>query len=734
MGKGEIISGGALGQYSVRLKLDRIRIDADLVELAEKIAILIDYIAGLDEGPEKDSANLRKVSAEKRVQYLNDNIEDDPVVSAWCADLTVDLAPGLIGTIEVPGERVDVPVIIRPGYQGAAVFSEARDGQLQPALGGTPSGVIFNLCMMPVWQKWKPIFRLGEITAKTGGLCDVDLDPAIFSDRGSGLTPILDVNQAASLSDVPVEYMECDDVAFLVGDRVVVQFTGQDWSAPKIIGFESNPVPCAGGVLIIKITGTYYEGTYPNQTAKVANDLYLVWNGTTDAALLVKKSGGGYWDYPLTDADYSGDYADDLALMFGEGLDIAPPAPLFSLSGIVSNMDISWETTGFGFLDWRAIEVIREQKIHQGMAPGDATCKSFSEAEAIACMDLKLAGYESVPKYYYEPNGSVPNEAGGNDTWSDEVGHSFTEHYSGYTYTVWEDDPGIWFGALNSDGHFIVSNEGERSLSFSAPIGGVPSADFYLGYMAAEVPKVPPPAMTTSLKLGLLNSSGGDDVVVGPAISYAGNVDYSRSHDTHHYDITSTFRWHATCLFASAMSGTGTLTFLSGVEKTISASLIHSGEVENSLQEPPGVVYYWPTPYAPQKVVDFAISDTHIAHGYDTDENMQVLVVVETQESGHMATNLSDPGEPYLIEDPLHWSEPIEDDPVVTGRVVDYHIPFLKYDLVPDADLGNPWDLPDNEDLKTALYSGIDSFLAANGLDDVADRWVIKPEIEILKW
>jgi len=44
------------------------------------------------------------------------------------------------------------------------------------------------------------------------------------------------------LSNVPIEYMDgVNGDAFVEGDRVVVEFTNQNWNYPKVIGFESNP-------------------------------------------------------------------------------------------------------------------------------------------------------------------------------------------------------------------------------------------------------------------------------------------------------------------------------------------------------------------------------------------------------------------------------------------------------------------------------------------------------------
>ena len=38
--------------------------------------------------------------------------------------------------------------------------------------------------------------------------------------------------------------MTCNAKAFEVGDRCVVEFGGQDWASPRVIGFVDNPKPC----------------------------------------------------------------------------------------------------------------------------------------------------------------------------------------------------------------------------------------------------------------------------------------------------------------------------------------------------------------------------------------------------------------------------------------------------------------------------------------------------------
>lgn len=158
----------------------------------------------------------------------------EQTLQAWCVDFTEDAPAGPVATIEIPGEPA--AVLIAPGCRGAG----ASDGLLLARHCMTPSQAFFNAAILPGWQKFRPTYRIGTITAlhTDTDTADVTLDDATSSAQG------LDVNQASTLSDVPVEYMTCNSGAFEEGDRVVVQFTGQDWSQPKVIGFESNPKPC----------------------------------------------------------------------------------------------------------------------------------------------------------------------------------------------------------------------------------------------------------------------------------------------------------------------------------------------------------------------------------------------------------------------------------------------------------------------------------------------------------
>jgi hypothetical protein len=49
------------------------------------------------------------------------------------------------------------------------------------------------------------------------------------------------VNRETALAAVPVDYMSTGAALFEVADRVVVQFVGQSWENPRVVGFLDNP-------------------------------------------------------------------------------------------------------------------------------------------------------------------------------------------------------------------------------------------------------------------------------------------------------------------------------------------------------------------------------------------------------------------------------------------------------------------------------------------------------------
>jgi len=178
---------------------------------------------------------IQKLSYQKRLEYIIENMPDDYITSVWCADLTEDLT-GSVGTIETPGEIGALQ--IQPGYDSNAAYTQTRDGQLTPTVCMTPAQTFYNLAMLPGWQKWKPVFRYATITSVSGDTANITMDATESSQQD------LNINQAGQLSNVAIEYMDCNGAAFEADDEVLVKFEGQDWANPKIIGFKSNPKPC----------------------------------------------------------------------------------------------------------------------------------------------------------------------------------------------------------------------------------------------------------------------------------------------------------------------------------------------------------------------------------------------------------------------------------------------------------------------------------------------------------
>ena len=154
-------------------------------------------------------------------------------VPAWCADLTED-ASGQVATVEVPGENK--LVLIAP----AAPSPGPTDGLLTAREVQSPAQVFWNAAVLPGWQKWRPTYRTGTITA-----LDVEADTAsVTLDAATSSAQNLNVNQATNLVDVPVEYMTCNASAFEIGDACLVQFVGQDQATPKVVGFKDHPKSC----------------------------------------------------------------------------------------------------------------------------------------------------------------------------------------------------------------------------------------------------------------------------------------------------------------------------------------------------------------------------------------------------------------------------------------------------------------------------------------------------------
>lgn len=221
--------------------------------------------------------------------------------SAWCADYT-QLGTGEVATLDI-GEK-KTTTVIAPGARPP----QAADGQFRHSAVQSSAQLYWNLAVTPGREKWLPTYRVGVITALNIDLntCTVNLD-SVASDQQS-----LDINQAEPITDVPIFYMTCHAAVFAINDRVIVQFTGQNWNNPRVIGFESNPQPCEAKRLCFLVqifenspiknaAGSTHWG-YATDTADLYPDVWLNFGGLSASIRAAQQS--DFWstailvDYP----------------------------------------------------------------------------------------------------------------------------------------------------------------------------------------------------------------------------------------------------------------------------------------------------------------------------------------------------------------------------------------------------------------------------------------------------
>ncbi|MFH2098047.1 MAG: hypothetical protein ABIJ95_00940 [Pseudomonadota bacterium] len=250
MGRAEIIAGGSGGLYTLRLVFARDRMEAEMAALDARIAALVSRLAAMPDGPEKEIHRLYVAGLRKRWAMVRNRILAlEMPLFAWCADRTENLS-GQVATAEVLGERGVVQ--IRPGYAGAAEVDTARDGILANILEMSAPAACLAYALFPSWQKWMPTYRHGRITRLRAG--ENTADVVLPVDKSSARA--IPINTTRRLYRVPIVYMFCHAAAFRVGDEVLVEFVGQDWASPRLIGFRKEPRACGFVLHLTRGDGT----------------------------------------------------------------------------------------------------------------------------------------------------------------------------------------------------------------------------------------------------------------------------------------------------------------------------------------------------------------------------------------------------------------------------------------------------------------------------------------------
>lgn len=177
---------------------------------------------------------LERANVFAQITYWN-QFQPIDTRQAWCADLTENIPAGsYVATCDVPGDTS--LVLIAPSGRSWL----PTDGIHFAREVCSPEQAFYNAAILPGWQKFAPTYRTGVAAS-----IDYEADTMTVSlDTTTSTAQRLNVNQSSTLDDVPVVYLSCNAQAFDVGDRVLVQFIGQNWDAPRVVGFVDNPQPC----------------------------------------------------------------------------------------------------------------------------------------------------------------------------------------------------------------------------------------------------------------------------------------------------------------------------------------------------------------------------------------------------------------------------------------------------------------------------------------------------------
>lgn len=287
MGQATILSGGTDGRYTIELDFGEqyrlavldalaallVKLDADIaaaqarkaeadIEEANAKAQLDQAISDQIAAVQTQGAVDNKAFQAARAYYIRAQAEKAPIETllqalqfdragtvkriatwqalqplsqrqAWCADFTED-GSGSVATLEINGEPE--LVVVAPG----ARVPLQSDGVVRAREVLFGPQAYLNAALLPGWQRHLPTYRWGtihDIDVDTNR-CRVNLASATSSAQN------LPINAVSVLTNVPVQYMTCNAVAFEEGDRVVVEFQGRDWAQPRVIGFLDNPRPC----------------------------------------------------------------------------------------------------------------------------------------------------------------------------------------------------------------------------------------------------------------------------------------------------------------------------------------------------------------------------------------------------------------------------------------------------------------------------------------------------------
>ena len=207
----------------------------DSPELANIMASLVSGRSNYDLAIR--AMTLKKMELENSnkeiVELKRNNDEAEKERDIWCADYNTKLKENdIVGVIDwfqfrersTPAERVIIPGYIN---HKESFYLLIRDGVMALNAGLKPYSWWYAMMLVSGMERFNPHYRKAEIKViNNDGTVNVKVDE-IYTQALRSNAKSLSQNEI-NLNNVPVKYLTCDAGAFLVGDRVVLEYPRKD--------------------------------------------------------------------------------------------------------------------------------------------------------------------------------------------------------------------------------------------------------------------------------------------------------------------------------------------------------------------------------------------------------------------------------------------------------------------------------------------------------------------------
>lgn len=207
---------------------------------------VIARLRAIDLGLLAEVGQLQSLGTSKEYESMN----------LWCVDFphrtSGPIAPGtIVGTTESYGAKgseygnsdLELPkphINIMPSYQGRAIYDPERDNIQRPLGSMTTAEGLMNVLQFLYVANQNPAYAVGTLLFKDDETNTGDVE--LYGTTPTSRAP--EGYETRLLVGVPIEYQNCNAKVFEIGDRVVVEFSGEKYESAKVIGFAEKPRKC----------------------------------------------------------------------------------------------------------------------------------------------------------------------------------------------------------------------------------------------------------------------------------------------------------------------------------------------------------------------------------------------------------------------------------------------------------------------------------------------------------